>query len=263
MKKIIFLSALFFMFGLGNVAFAGSATISWDANTESDLAGYKVYYGTASRGSVTHPKNGGYPTANTQIVTSGTSKVISNLTENKTYYFSVTAFDKSNNESAYSQEKSKFIPLSNTIPSTSVCTSWTYSSWTTCANNSQTRNILSSYPTNCSGGNPLIDRACTSPSTTDTTRPGISSFTIPTSANSYTVPISTFVATDNVKVTGYCVSEVNSTLDCSWKTTPPTSVTFVAAGKKYYSLYGFAKDAAGNISYRAVDMVYIDATSGS
>jgi len=255
MKKILFLSALFFM--LGNVAFAaGSATLNWNANTESDLAGYKVYYGTASRGSITNPKNGGYTNS---VSVTGTSKVISNLTEGKTYYFSVTAYDKSNNESAYSQEKTKFIPLSNTT--TPTCTSWTYSAWSTCTSYQQSRTVVTSYPTGCVSGTPQLSRSCV-PTTTgggDITRPSISSFTIPSTASSYTVPISTFVATDNVGVTGYCISPVNSSLDCIWKSSPQTSFTFDAAGKKYYLLYGFAKDAAGNLSYRAVDTVYIDA----
>ena len=257
MKKILFLSALFLM--LGNVAFAaGSATLNWNANTESDLAGYKVYYGTASRGLITHPRNGGY-TNNVSVT--GTSKVISNLTEGKTYYFSVTAYDTSNNESAYSQEKTKFIPLSNTT--TPTCTSWTYSAWSTCTNYQQTRTVVTSYPTGCTSGTPQLSRSCVPTSTggSDITRPSISSFTIPSTASSYTVPISTFVATDNVGVTGYCISPVNSSLDCTWSSSPQTSYTFAADGKKYYLLYGFAKDAAGNLSYRAVDTVYIDAGS--
>jgi len=256
MKKILFLSALFLM--LGNVAFAaGSATLTWNANTESDLAGYKVYYGTASRGLITHPSNGGYTNS---VSVTGTSKVISNLTEGKTYYFSVTAYDRSNNESAYSQEKTKFIPLSNTIPTNPTCTSWTYSEWSTCTSYQQTRTILTSSPASCTGGYPQLVRSCVPGSTGDTIRPSISSFTIPSSVSSYTVPISTFVATDNVKVTGYCATAVNSSLDCIWSSSPQTSFTFVAAGKKYYTLYGFVKDAAGNISYRAVDTVYIDAS---
>ncbi len=32
-----------------SIALAAQIQIAWDANTESDLAGYKVYYGTASR----------------------------------------------------------------------------------------------------------------------------------------------------------------------------------------------------------------------
>jgi hypothetical protein len=37
----------------------GTATVSWNANTESDLAGYRIYYGTAPRTDKCPP--GGYP----------------------------------------------------------------------------------------------------------------------------------------------------------------------------------------------------------
>jgi hypothetical protein len=30
-------------------AFAGAVSLAWDANTQPNLAGYMVYYGTASR----------------------------------------------------------------------------------------------------------------------------------------------------------------------------------------------------------------------
>jgi len=92
-----------------NLAFAGSATISWNANTESDLAGYKVYYGTASR-TGSDPKTCGLCGYSTNInVGNVRTYTISSLTNGMTYYFSVSAYDTSNNESAFSSQVSKLI----------------------------------------------------------------------------------------------------------------------------------------------------------
>lgn len=88
---------------------AGSATLNWNPNTESDLAGYNVYYGTSPR-TGTNPKTCamcGYTTkVNAGKVTTYT---FSNLTNDATYYFSISAYDTSGNESAFSGEVSKLI----------------------------------------------------------------------------------------------------------------------------------------------------------
>ena len=78
---------------ISTALFAGNVTVSWDANTESDLSGYKVYYGTES---------GAYD----KVVNVGniTSQKIENLTDGQTYYFVVTAYDASGNESSFSAE---------------------------------------------------------------------------------------------------------------------------------------------------------------
>ena len=75
-----------------------SATVSWNANTESDLAGYRIYVGTRS---------GSYGVVGPFEVTNSTSFTIPNLPTGTTYYFAVSAFDKSENESAKSVEVSK------------------------------------------------------------------------------------------------------------------------------------------------------------
>ena len=67
--------------------------ISWDANTEQDLAGYKIHCGTQSRGYKT-----ALPVGNVTSYTVGT------LAFNTKYYFAVTAYDKAGNESKYSDE---------------------------------------------------------------------------------------------------------------------------------------------------------------
>ncbi|MDX1779071.1 MAG: fibronectin type III domain-containing protein [Thermodesulfobacteriota bacterium] len=71
------------------------AFLRWNANTEADLIGYRIYYGTSSRN---------YD----RVVDSGNvteyqlSKL--NLLENVSYYFSITAYDRAGNESSPSNE---------------------------------------------------------------------------------------------------------------------------------------------------------------
>lgn len=74
---------------------AASILVSWNANTEDDLAGYKVYYGTASRS-----YGSGLDVGNV------TSYRFDNVPLGRTYYIAVTAYDTSNNESGYSEEAS-------------------------------------------------------------------------------------------------------------------------------------------------------------
>ena len=75
-------------------ALAGSATLNWDPVADSDLAGYKVYYGTSP---------GAYP--NVQDVGNVTTITINSLTDCTLYYFAVKAYDTAGNLSAsYSNE---------------------------------------------------------------------------------------------------------------------------------------------------------------
>jgi|GEM_PF-2215795 len=92
----------------------------------------------------------------------------------------------------------------------------------------------------------------------DTTVPVIDSFIIPETSSSLIVPISSFVAHDNVGVTGYMLTETSDTplaSDPSWLATVPSDYTFSAEGVK--TLYAWAKDAAGNISLSLNDSVTI------
>lgn len=88
-------------------AATGSALLSWTANTESDLAGYKLYYGTSARTGTQAP--GGY-TSNVDVG-KVTTYTLSNLTEGQKYYFSLVAYDTSQNVSPFSNEVSKLIPV--------------------------------------------------------------------------------------------------------------------------------------------------------
>ncbi|NOS78358.1 MAG: fibronectin type III domain-containing protein [Nitrospira sp.] len=78
----------------------GTVTLSWVPNSESDLAGYKVYRATAS---------GGYG-APVATVPAGTSQYVSSgLAKGFTYFFVITAYDQAGNESPYSSETSKSV----------------------------------------------------------------------------------------------------------------------------------------------------------
>ena len=79
----------------------GSATLSWTLNSETNLAGYKIYVGTAP-GLYTYP---GSPFA----VGVTSSYTITGLPVGQTYYFAISAFDYSGGESALSAEVSKSI----------------------------------------------------------------------------------------------------------------------------------------------------------
>lgn len=94
---LVIFFALFFAGVFSKTALAGTAVLNWNANSESDLAGYKIYYDTASH-SGTCPS--GY--ANSQSVGKVTTYTFSSLPEGHQYYFQLTALDTSNNESACS-----------------------------------------------------------------------------------------------------------------------------------------------------------------
>lgn len=76
-----------------NPDFGSSADLSWDANTEPDLAGYKVYYGTSS-GSYGTPVDVG------NVLTYS----ITGLSPNVLYYFAVSAYDTEGSEGVKSSE---------------------------------------------------------------------------------------------------------------------------------------------------------------
>ena len=74
-------------------AHASSVQLQWDANTETDLAGYKVYHNVASS-----PLAGTVPLD----VSNQTTATISGLDPDKAYSFAVTAYNTSGVESSFS-----------------------------------------------------------------------------------------------------------------------------------------------------------------
>jgi hypothetical protein len=95
----------------------------------------------------------------------------------------------------------------------------------------------------------------------DTTDPVVTAFVIPATSETYVVPITTFTATDNSSVSGYCVNESatpptsGSCGGSGWSSSAQTSYTFSSEGAK--TLYAWAKDPSGNISDSLNDSVTI------
>ena len=83
----------------------------------------------------------------------------------------------------------------------------------------------------------------------DTTAPVVGTFTLPATATSMIVPVTTLAASDNVGVTGYLVTTSSAkpaASDSGWSATAPTSAIAPSAGS--VTFYAWAKDAAGNVS---------------
>lgn len=80
---------------------AATVSLSWDANTESTLAGYKVYY-IADSYTLPFDGTGAVEGASPVDVHNQTTATVSGVDLNRTYYFAVTAYDTSGVESPYS-----------------------------------------------------------------------------------------------------------------------------------------------------------------
>ncbi len=82
--------------GLSPTAGNGQVVLNWNANTETDLASYKVYRGTTS----------GNLSVITTVTQPSTSHTDTTVTNGTTYFYAITALDDSNNESPKSSEVS-------------------------------------------------------------------------------------------------------------------------------------------------------------
>ena len=107
---IVAIPFLIVVAGVSVNASAGQATLTWNPNTESDLAGYKLHYGTASGNYSVHLD-----------VHNVTTYTVTGLTDGQSYYFAATAYDASGHESGYSNQVSYAVPTTaNGAPSTPV-----------------------------------------------------------------------------------------------------------------------------------------------
>jgi len=78
-------------------ALAAHLDLAWNPNSEPDLAGYKIYYGTGSR-----------DYREWIDVGSATSVRITGLLEDTEYFLALTAYDIGDNESDFSGEVSAY-----------------------------------------------------------------------------------------------------------------------------------------------------------
>ena len=86
----------------------------------------------------------------------------------------------------------------------------------------------------------------------DAAPPTVRSLTLPSYSAGLTVPVTSFSATDNVKITGYLLTENPAppiVQAPSWSSSRPESYTCTSPGTK--TIYAWVKDAAGNISLPA------------
>ena len=91
---ITFLAALLLVFFCSvRIVHSGRTTLDWDPVTHPDLSGYMVYYGTYSRDYDYSVDVGNW-----------TSVTFAELEEDETYYFAVTAYSVSGEESEHSNE---------------------------------------------------------------------------------------------------------------------------------------------------------------
>ena len=106
LSKIISRGGLIFalvIFPISAAQAAPTVTLKWDPSRASDIAGYRLYYGTGSR-------------AYTQKLDIGnsTTTLVSNLAEGRTYFFAVTAYNAAA-ESSPSNEVSYTVPLPTSV----------------------------------------------------------------------------------------------------------------------------------------------------
>ncbi|MBI5588815.1 MAG: PKD domain-containing protein [Deltaproteobacteria bacterium] len=280
-----------------SAVFAGTATLSWTAPTTNadgtaltDLAGYKVYYGTST---------GNY----TQTINVGNVMTyqVASLTDGGTYYFSVTAYDTAGNESGYSTEVSKTVAgsdttapvisgvYSNNISTTGATVAWTTNEasdtqvqWGTTSSlgNSTTLNtqLATSHSQTISGlsastiyyyrvlsrdasGNLATSSnyTFTTSAAADTTAPVISNVVVASVTNdTATVTWTTNEASTSQVNYGLTTSYgYSTTLDSNLVTTHSVVITGLA-GKSLYDFRVRSKDASGN---EAVSSNYIFTTS--
>jgi hypothetical protein len=83
----------------------------------------------------------------------------------------------------------------------------------------------------------------------DTIAPTVDSFTVPSLSTSLDIPIMAFTASDNIGVIGYLITETSASpasSDPAWMGVAPAFYNVAQSG--VYTLYPWARDAAGNVS---------------
>ncbi len=100
-----------------SVAGAGAIDLTWEANTESDLEGYRIYRSLTPEGP--------YVMLNPEALIASTNYVDDKLEGGHTYYYTITASTTSGGESPKSNEASVFVqPATVNIENTTYGLTW-------------------------------------------------------------------------------------------------------------------------------------------
>lgn len=99
-KKMMLFLTVITMFA-GGQALAKDFTLAWDANTEPDVAGYRIYYKNSSS-ALPYDGTGASQGASPIDVGANLTTTLTGLAEGETYYFAVTAYDAQGLESTFS-----------------------------------------------------------------------------------------------------------------------------------------------------------------
>jgi hypothetical protein len=101
--KIKASSLLICLFLAPLIAFSATVGLEWDKSPDSTVVGYKVYYGGQPGNYVNNVS-----VLDTNIV------ILTNLTQNVTYYFAVKSVNAANHESIFSSEVS-YTPIDSNV----------------------------------------------------------------------------------------------------------------------------------------------------
>lgn len=119
MVRLVTLAMMIVLFTIGEIL-ANQAILSWDAPTTNtdgtlltDLSGYKLYFGTSS-GQYSQIIDVGLANPDSSSI-NGRQFTVFGLEPGKIYFFVVTAYDTTGNESGFSNEVFKLISF-DTIP---------------------------------------------------------------------------------------------------------------------------------------------------
>ena len=254
----------------GTQALAGSISLAWDPVADPRLAGYKLYYGTASRNYTGQVDVGNV-----------TTRTVTGLTDGAKYYFAVTAYDGSRIESGLSNEvvgtvpsavpvanftastTTGVAPLAMNFTSTSTGTistyAWTFGDGTTSSsqNPAKTYSSAGTYTVSLTVSGTAGSNTKTVASyirvtaTADTTPPTAPAGFAATPAGTSTINLSWTASTDNVGVTGYRLERCQGTSCTTFvQIASPAGTTFSNTGLAAGTAYRYrvrATDAAGNL----------------
>ena len=115
---------LMFCLPVSPLVFAFETSLAWDANVEADLGGYRVHHGTSTGSYTTVIDVGNQTAATVRGLGAGA------------YYFAVTAYDSSGNESTYSNEVTSSFsdtapPVISAITASTITNTGASITWTT------------------------------------------------------------------------------------------------------------------------------------